>query len=103
MIAAGTHTVHDRARAISIWAAALTTGGFVSPLIGGVLARVHHSGGEYASWRWAFLAMALLALVSVVVTLVAAQDSSSPVGRSLDWPGQVTIAVALFAVYENIR
>ena len=89
MIAAGTHTVHERARALSIWAAALTTGGFVSPLIGGVLAKVHHSGGEFASWRWAFLAVSIIAVISVVITLVAAKDSSAPQGRSLDWPGQI--------------
>ncbi|MBE7188662.1 MFS transporter [Jatrophihabitans endophyticus] len=102
MIAAGTHTVHERARALSIWAAALTTGGFVSPLLGGVLAKVHHSGGEFASWRWAFLAVAALAVVSVVITLMGAQDSSSPVGRSLDWPGQLAIAVALFALIYSV-
>src|SRR6201995_2160772 len=98
MIAAGPHSVPDPAPALAIGAAALTTGGFGSPLIGGVLAKVHHSGGEFASWRGAFLAMGLLALVRVVLTLVAAQDSASPEGRSLDWPGQITIAVALFAL-----
>lgn len=98
MIAAGTHTVHARARALSIWAAALTTGGFMSPLLGGVLARVHHSGGEFASWRWAFLAVAVIALISVVITFAVAKDSASPEGRSLDWPGQIVIAVALFAL-----
>ena len=102
MIAVGTHTVPDRARAFSIWAAALTTGGFASPLIGGVLAKVHHSGGEFASWRWAFLALAVLALVSVVVTMVAAENSASPEGRSLDWPGQITIAVALVALIYSV-
>src|ERR1700733_11500657 len=30
MVAAGTHTVRDRARGIAIWAAALSTGGFIS-------------------------------------------------------------------------
>ena len=98
MLAAGTHTIQERAHAISIWAAALTAGGFMSPLIGGLLARIEHSGGEFASWRYAFLAMAVLALLSVVITVVAAQDSSSPVGRSLDWPGQITIAISLFAL-----
>ncbi|WGL51346.1 MFS transporter [Nocardioides sp. BP30] len=102
MIAAGTHTVRDRAHAISIWAAALTTGGFMSPLIGGLLAKIHHSGGEFSSWRYAFLAMAVLAAVSTAITLVAAQNSSSPVGRSLDWPGQITIAIALFALLFGV-
>lgn len=98
MIAAGTHTVQERAHAISIWAAALTAGGFMSPLIGGLLARIEHSGGEFASWRYAFLAMAVLALVSAVVTLTSAQNSSAPEGRSLDWPGQIAVALSLFAL-----
>ncbi len=98
MLAAGTHDVRERARAISVWAAALTAAGFISPVLGGLLAKVHHSGGPESSWRYAFLALAVLSLVSMFVTLVAAQESSSPVGRSLDWPGQVTVAIALFAL-----
>src|SRR3954453_22665801 len=95
MLAAGTHSVRDRAHSISIWAAALTGAGFISPVMAGLLARIDHPNGEYASWRYAFLAMAVLAALSAVVTLLRAQNSSSPVGRSLDWPGQITIAVAL--------
>ncbi|WP_017935877.1 MFS transporter [Nocardioides sp. Iso805N] len=102
MIAAGTHTIRDRAHAISIWAAALTAGGFMSPLIGGLLAKLNHSGGEFASWRYAFLAMAVLAAVSALITFIAAENSSSPVGRSLDWPGQITIAISLFALLFGV-
>ena len=98
MLAAGTHNVRERAHAISVWAAALTGAGFISPVLAGVLARLDHSGGVHASWRYAFLAMAVIAAVSAVVTLLLAQNSSAPVGRSLDWPGQITIAVALFAL-----
>jgi MFS family permease len=102
MLAAGTHTARERSHAISLWAAALTGAGFVSPVLGGLLARLHHSGGAEASWRWAFLALAVLSLVSAVVTLALAVNSSSPVGRSLDWPGQVTVAVALFALLFGV-
>src|SRR3954470_9671162 len=98
MLAAGTHNVKERAHAISVWAAALTGAGFVSPVLAGVLARIHHSGSAYASWRYAFLAMAVLAAISATITLTSAQNSSAPEGRSLDWPGQITIAVALFAL-----
>jgi MFS family permease len=98
MLAAGTHTARERAHAISIWAAALTGAGFISPVLSGLLARIHHSGGEFASWRYAFLAMAVLAVISCAITLTAAQNSSAPQGRSLDWPGQITVAVALFAL-----
>jgi len=102
MIAAGTHTVRERAHSISIWAAGLTAGGFMSPLIGGLLAEVPHSGGEHASWRYAFLAMAVMGVVSAAITMLFAQNSSSPVGRSLDWPGQISIAIALFALLYGV-
>ena len=98
MVAAGTHTARDRARSISIWAAALSTGGFVSPLIGGVAARMKFGSDANAGWRWAFAAVLVLALISAGVSALLATNSSAPAGRSLDWPGQVTIAVALFAL-----
>jgi MFS family permease len=98
MLAAGTHTAKARAHAISAWAAALTAAGFISPVVSGLLARAHHSGGPDASWRWGFLALGILAAISVAITLVAATNSSSPRGRALDFPGQITVAIALFAL-----
>ncbi len=98
MLAAGTRTVRERAHALSIWAAALTGAGFISPVIAGLLAKLPHSGGDFASWRYAFLAMAIIAAISAALTMAVAKNSSAPVGRSLDWPGQITIAVALFAL-----
>jgi MFS family permease len=97
MVAAGTHTVKSRARGIAIWAAALSTGGFISPVLGGLVTKIHWGSDPYASWRWAFVAVGILALISAAVACTA-QNSSAPEGRSLDWPGQITIAVALFAL-----
>jgi MFS family permease len=51
MVAAGTHTVRDRARGIAIWAAALSSGGFVSPLLGGLVTKLHWGGSATAVWR----------------------------------------------------
>lgn len=102
MLAAGTHTARERSHAISVWAAALTGAGFISPVIGGLLARLHHSGGADASWRYAFAALALAGLISAAVTLVVAQDSSAPIGRSLDWPGQITVAIGLFGLLFGV-
>ncbi len=96
MVVAGTHTARDRSRAISIWAGALASGGFVSPVLGGWLARFRFGSDPYASWRWAFLAVVVLALIATAVCLVAAKTSFAPEGRSLDWPGQITIALAVF-------
>src|SRR3954471_18653400 len=97
MVAAGTHTVQDRARGIAIWAAALSSGGFVSPLLGGLVTKIPWGSDPTASWRWAFVAVFILALISAAAGF-AAQNSSAPEGRSLDWPGQITIAIALFAL-----
>jgi MFS family permease len=97
MVAAGTHTVADRARGIAIWAAALSSGGFISPVLGGLVTKIPWGDDPFATWRWAFVAVGILALASAAVGLTAA-NSSAPEGRSLDWPGQITIAVSLFAL-----
>lgn len=98
MIAAGTHTARERGRSIAVWAAALSTGGFVSPVFGGLVAKLRWGSDPTASWRWAFVVVAALAALSLIVSTVLADDSSAPHGRSLDPPGQITIAVSLFAL-----
>ena len=102
MIAAGTHTARDRARSVSIWATALSVGNCGSPILGGLAAREPFGSDPLAGWRWAILVVLVLALISAVVSLAAAANSSSPEGRSLDWPGQATIAVALFALLYGV-
>jgi hypothetical protein len=91
MVAAATHTAHDRARAIAIWAGFLSAGGFIAPVLGGIT-------GTFGSWRSSFVVVAALAIVSIVLTLLRADDSSAPEGRSLDWAGQTTLALALIAL-----
>jgi MFS family permease len=98
MVAAGTHTAGHRARSISVWAAALSLGGLVSPVLGGLVATQSYGSDPEASWRWGFIAVLVLAVISAIVSFVFAENSSAPEGRSLDWPGQITIAVALFAL-----
>ncbi|GHI04044.1 MFS transporter [Streptomyces cellostaticus] len=91
MIAAGTHSAAQRARAIAVWASSLSGGGFLAPLLGGIT-------GTYGSWRSAFVVVAVLAAVSALVSLLCAADSRAPEGRSLDIGGQVTIGIGLFAL-----
>jgi MFS family permease len=98
MVAAGTHTTRTRARSISIWAAALSVGNCASPILGGLATRLRFGADPLAGWRWAFLVVIALAVTSAVVSAFAAKNSSSPEGRSLDWPGQATIIVGLFAL-----
>lgn len=40
----------------------------------------------------------VLALISATFSFLGARNSSAPEGRSLDWPGQITVAVGLFAL-----
>ena len=98
MVTAGTHTPRDRARALSTWSAALVTGAVISPVIGGWAAGHAFRGDVNGGWRWAFLVCLVLCLVSAVVSQVAATESSAPEGRTLDWGGQITIALSLFAL-----
>lgn len=98
IVAAATHNARERGRVISIYAAALSTGGFVSPVLGGALTKIKFGSAPNASWRWAFLAVMVLALLSAAISALRARDSSAPEGRSLDWPGQITIAIGLFGL-----
>jgi MFS family permease len=98
MLAAETHTAEARARAITLWAAALSAGNMLSPVLGGWLAGFKWGSDPNASWRWGLVAVALLSLISVFVSAFFSGNSSSPEGRSLDWPGQITVGVAIFAL-----
>lgn len=90
MVAADAPDPRRRAGAIAAWAASLAAGGFVAPVIGGLV-------GTHVSWRWALIAVALLGGICTLVNLTA-RDSSSPKGRSLDPVGQATVAIGLVAL-----
>lgn len=98
MVAAGTHTTATRARGVAIWATALSVGGFLGPLLAGLAAKIELGWAGNANWRWAFVGVLVIAVVSVVLSLALAQNSASPEGRSVDWPGQITAALGLFAL-----
>ncbi len=91
MLVAGLTTHGQRARMIALWAAVLSTGNFLAPLLGGLSA-------TYGVWRWAFWIVVVLAVADMAVSWFAAQDSTSPEGRSLDPAGQTTIGIGLFAL-----
>ncbi|MEV6899975.1 MFS transporter [Amycolatopsis sp. NPDC051372] len=90
VVAIGTRTGHERARGVTLWAASLAAGAALAPVISGISA-------DNGSWKWAFVVVIALSALSGVVRLFAA-DSRAPEGRSLDWPGQITIAIGLFAL-----
>lgn len=95
ILAAGTTSPAQRARVIAMWAALLSTGGFLAPLLGGVTA-------TYGSWRWSFVVVTVIAAASAAVSALFATNSSAPEGRSLDLAGQLTIGLGLFALLYAI-
>lgn len=91
LLAAFTHTPEARAKSIAIWAGFLSLGAAISPLIGGVFA-------EYSSWRGSFWILVALSVISLIVTLAFAAESTAAAGRKLDIPGQITFALGLILV-----
>jgi MFS family permease len=96
MVASGTHTLVRRSRAVTIWAAALSTGAVLSPVISGLVSGASFGGDAEAGWRWAFFAVMLLALVSAAVTILWARPAEASERRSFDWPGQLALALTVF-------
>jgi MFS family permease len=95
ILAAGTTSHTQRARVIALWAALLSTGGFLAPLLGGITA-------TYGSWRWSFAVVTGIAAASAAVSARFAVNSRAPEGRSLDPAGQLTIGLGLFALLYAI-
>ncbi|MEV7863859.1 MFS transporter [Streptomyces hirsutus] len=91
MIADVARSARERARAIALWSGFLSAGAAVSPLIGGVFAKI-------GSWRGSYLVLVALALASVLLSLTTAKESKAAEGRRLDVPGQITFALGLILV-----
>jgi len=95
MITAITTTPAARAKGLASWTTALSLGAFLAPLMSGGIV-------EHASFQWAFGVTGVLAVITAVGAWLLATESSAPEGRSLDWPGQIAIAVAMLALLYGI-
>jgi MFS family permease len=95
MLVAGDRPAASRAKMIALWAAILSLGNFIAPLLGGITA-------TYATWRLAFIIVVIFALIDAGITFFAAQDSRSPAGRSLDPGGQATVGIGLCALLWGV-
>ena len=94
-ITAATPGAAERARGLAAWTTALSVGALVAPVLSGAVV-------EFTSFRWAFVAAGLFAVISLGLSLVFAADSHAPEGRSLDLPGQATITVAIPALLFGV-
>ncbi|WP_208322388.1 MFS transporter [Mumia sp. ZJ430] len=95
------HAVPDpreRGKYIGMWATGMMAGLALGPLIAGTILRV-------AAWGWIFVPTGVLALVAAGGALSRLPESSTPEGRHLDWPGQITatlaIAASIFGIIEG--
>ncbi|KAF5998741.1 MFS transporter [Streptomyces sp. WAC00263] len=91
MLVSVTRNTRERAHAVALWSGFLSSGAALSPLLGGMFAKV-------GSWRGSFWVLVALAVVSMVLTLALTSESRSPEGRELDIPGQITFAIGLILV-----
>ncbi|WP_281292591.1 MFS transporter [Streptomyces hawaiiensis] len=73
----------------------MSLGALIAPLLSGTIV-------EHTSFRWAFAATGLLALVAAAAAWLLTGESSAPEGRSLDWLGQITVALSLLALLYGI-
>ncbi|PKV86276.1 MFS transporter [Streptomyces sp. TLI_146] len=94
------HAVPDpreRSKYVSLWTASLMGALAVGPMISGVIL-------ENAAWRWIFLAPIPASLLTMAAASRYVADSRAAGARRLDWPGQITAAIAITAlVYAVIE
>jgi DHA2 family methylenomycin A resistance protein-like MFS transporter len=78
----------ERRRALGVWASCNGLAFVIGPTLGGLL--IGHFG-----WQSVFLVAVPLAVAAVVLAGVIVPESANPVGRSLDFQGQILGAAAL--------
>ncbi|MFJ4786434.1 MFS transporter [Streptomyces sp. NPDC088794] len=94
------HAVPDpreRGKYVGLWASALLAALAVGPLIAGVI--LNHAG-----WRWIYLPALPVSLLAMAIAARTLVDSRAPgaAARRLDWPGQLTAALAVTALVYGV-
>ncbi|MGC4808237.1 MFS transporter [Micromonospora sp. DT233] len=92
------HAVPDhreRGKYIGLWTTAMMAAMALPPLLAGVIL-------DHVGWRWVFLLPVPLALVTMLVAARLLDESRGHVDRRLDWPGQLTAALAITALIYGV-
>ncbi|MEV0219815.1 MFS transporter [Streptomyces sp. NPDC050704] len=92
------HAVPDprkRGKFVGLWAASLMAALAVGPLIAGVIL-------DHTTWRWIFLPVIPVVVITLAVAAPLVTDSRAPGERRLDWPGQITAAVTISALVYGV-
>jgi EmrB/QacA subfamily drug resistance transporter len=86
---------HERAKFVGLWAASLMAALAVGPLLAGVIL-------DHAAWRWIYLPAIPVAVLTMAVAAPLVADSRAPGSRRLDWPGQITAALAITSLVYGV-
>ncbi|MET9384293.1 MFS transporter [Streptomyces sp. NPDC002928] len=92
------HAVPDpreRGKFIGLWATALTAALALGPVIAGTIL-------DHFAWRWIYLLPVPASLLAMACAAKLLTDSRAPGSRRLDWPGQITAALAITALVYGI-
>ncbi|WP_097258099.1 MFS transporter [Streptomyces sp. Ag109_G2-15] len=92
------HAVPDpreRGRFIGLWATSLTAALALGPVIAGTVL-------DHFAWRWIYLLALPASLLAMAFAAKLLTDSRAPGTRRLDWPGQITAALAITALVYGI-
>ncbi|GAB2958740.1 DHA2 family efflux MFS transporter permease subunit [Nonomuraea fastidiosa] len=81
----------ERAKAVGIWGAAMPLSMAIGPAAGGFIS-------EHLHWSWIYLINVPIGVVTAALALWAIAPAGDRVRHSLDLPGLVTSALALFAL-----
>ncbi|WP_208641631.1 hypothetical protein [Streptomyces africanus] len=75
--------------------ASLTAALAIGPLMAGVIL-------DHFAWRWIYLLPIPASLLAMACAAKMPADSRAPGARRLDWPGQITAALAITALVYGI-
>ncbi|GKQ40570.1 MFS transporter [Streptomyces sp. A012304] len=92
------HAVPDpreRGKFIGLWATSLSVALAMGPLLAGVVV-------DHFAWRWIYLPTLPASLLAMAFAARLLTDSRAPGSRRLDWPGQLTAALAITALVYGI-
>lgn len=85
----------ERGKFVGLWAACLMAALAIGPIIAGVIL-------DHAAWRWIFLPPIPAAILALAATAGLVTDSRAPGSRRLDWPGQITVALAITSLVYGV-
>lgn len=98
VIASGTPDAagKDRARGLSAWSLSLSVAAAIGPLTAGLI-------GSNTNFHVTFVVPVVLGVLMIAVNRLWVTDSRAAEGRALDWSGQISLALAAFAIIWAVQ